>query len=69
MTVGSDVSFGTGAVVVGPVTIGDHVVVGAGSVVVDDVPNNVTVAGVPARVVGTRETAMPWLRNTGSDSG
>lgn len=41
----------TGAVVIPSKTIGRGAVVGAGSVVLEDVPDGVTVAGVPARVV------------------
>ena len=33
------------------VTIGNNVVIGAGSVVTKDVPDNVVVAGNPARVI------------------
>jgi serine O-acetyltransferase len=58
MTVGSNVTFGTGAIVVGPISIGDNVVVGAGAVVVRDVPGNVVVAGVPARVVTDRRATV-----------
>nr|WP_212752808.1 serine O-acetyltransferase [Streptococcus hyovaginalis] len=37
--------------VIGPVEIGENAKVGAGAVVVSDVPADVTVVGVPARVV------------------
>ncbi len=47
-TVGRSVSIGTGAKVIGEVTIGDGAVVGANSVVVRDVPPGATVAGAPA---------------------
>ena len=33
------------------VTIGDNVVVASGAVVTKDVPDNVVVAGVPAKVI------------------
>lgn len=42
---------GMGAVVIDRIRIGSQSVVGAGSVVVRDVPDNVQVMGVPARVV------------------
>lgn len=42
---------GTGAKIIGPVTIGEGARVGANAVVVDDVPAGAVVAGVPARVV------------------
>ncbi len=45
---------GTGAVVLPRVRIGENSVVGAGAVVVRDVPDNVVVAGNPARVIKER---------------
>ena len=51
--VGSGVLIGAGAKILGNVKIGDCAKVGAGSVVLDDVPSHCTVAGVPARRVGT----------------
>lgn len=53
--IGSDVWLGAGVVVLKGVTIGDNAVVGAGAVVTNDVPAGVKVAGVPARVIGSRE--------------
>ncbi|MHB1404788.1 MAG: serine O-acetyltransferase [Desulfitobacteriaceae bacterium] len=50
-TLGNNVVVGTGAKILGSVTIGDHVKIGAGSVVVKPVPNDTTVVGVPGRVV------------------
>ncbi len=43
---------GCGAAVLGDITLGENVKVGASSVVIRDVPDNCTVVGVPARVVG-----------------
>jgi acetyltransferase-like isoleucine patch superfamily enzyme len=42
-------SIGSGAVILGGVTIGERAVVGAGAVVTHDVPPDTTVAGLPAR--------------------
>ncbi|MGF1649665.1 MAG: serine O-acetyltransferase [Hyphomicrobiaceae bacterium] len=50
--IGNNVLLGAGAKVLGNITIGHCSRVAAGSVVLKDVPANVTVAGVPARVVG-----------------
>ncbi len=45
------VIIGTGATVLGPVTIGAKSRIGAGSVVIHSVPPNSTVVGIPGRVV------------------
>jgi serine O-acetyltransferase len=51
--VGDRVYIGTGAKVLGMITVGDDVRIGANSVVIDDVPSGATVVGAPARVVHT----------------
>jgi UDP-2-acetamido-3-amino-2,3-dideoxy-glucuronate N-acetyltransferase len=48
-------SIGSNATIMGGVTIGEGALVGAGAVVTHDVPDNAVVAGVPARLVRTRE--------------
>jgi serine O-acetyltransferase len=50
-TLGNQVVVGTGAKVLGNITIGDQVKIGAGSVVVHAVPPHSTVVGIPGRVV------------------
>jgi serine O-acetyltransferase len=50
-TIGARVRIGAGAIVLGPITVGDDAVIGAGAVVVRDVPPGVVVGGVPARVI------------------
>jgi len=49
--IGDAAYIGMGAVVIDHVTIGSHAVVGAGAVVTKDVPDNVLVVGVPAKIV------------------
>ena len=56
-TLKNGVIVGGGAMVLGPITIGDHAIVGANAVVVKDVPDGVTVAGVPAKIVRGRRKA------------
>ncbi|EET85352.1 serine O-acetyltransferase [Clostridium carboxidivorans P7] len=50
-TVGSNVTIGAGAKILGPITIGDNVKIGANSVVLKNVPSNTTAVGIPARVI------------------
>jgi acetyltransferase-like isoleucine patch superfamily enzyme len=45
-------SIGSNATIMCGVTIGERAMVGAGSVVIHDVPDDVVVAGVPARILG-----------------
>lgn len=51
VVIGANVWMGDNVTIVGPVRIGDGVVVGANSVVTRDVPENVIVAGVPAKLI------------------
>jgi serine O-acetyltransferase len=51
-TIGNEVVIGAGAVLLGPIRVGDGAKIGAGSVVIHDVPPEKTVVGVPARVAG-----------------
>ena len=46
---------GSGAAVLGPITIGEEARVGANSVVTKDVPASVTAVGIPAQVVMPRD--------------
>lgn len=45
-------SIGSNATILPGVTIGENAIVGAGAVVTHDVPDDTTVVGVPARIVG-----------------
>lgn len=50
-TIGDNVVIGTGAKILGPITVSDNVRIGANSVVVNDVPSNSVVVGVPGKIV------------------
>jgi len=53
------VLIGAGAKILGNIEVGHCARIASGSVVIKPVPNNVTVAGVPARVVGTAGCPEP----------
>lgn len=55
-TIGNRVYMGANAVIAGAITVGDGAVIGANSLVVKDVPAGVTVVGVPAQVVSTKDS-------------
>jgi serine O-acetyltransferase len=59
--IGENVLIGAGAKVLGNITVGDGSRIAAGSVVLTNVPAHVTVAGVPAKVVGSAGCAEPAL--------
>ncbi|HEV7344519.1 MAG TPA: serine O-acetyltransferase [Devosia sp.] len=59
--IGNGVLIGAGAKVLGNIIIGDCSRIGAGSVVLKEVPPRVTVAGVPAKVIGEAGCAQPAL--------
>ena len=50
-TLGDNVLIGSGAKVLGPFRVGDNARVAAGAVVLEEVPDNATAVGVPARIV------------------
>ena len=53
------VMIGAGAKILGNIEVGHCARIAAGSVVIKPVPNNVTVAGVPARVIGVAGCPEP----------
>jgi sugar O-acyltransferase (sialic acid O-acetyltransferase NeuD family) len=52
---GTQISVGIGATIVDRINIGNNSIVGAGSVVLQDVPENVVVVGVPAKILRKQE--------------
>ncbi len=57
--IGSGVLIGAGAKVLGNIHVGNCALIAAGSVVLNDIPPNMTVAGVPAKIVGRAGCAEP----------
>lgn len=55
--IGDGVYIGAGAKVLGGIRVGDRAVIGANAVVVHDLPAGAVAAGIPARVIRSRETA------------
>ena len=49
-TLGNNVMVGAGAKVLGPFTIGDNTKIAAGAVVLDEMPDNCTAVGIPAKI-------------------
>jgi serine O-acetyltransferase len=51
-TIGNNVMIGTGAILLGPIRVGNNVRIGANTfILMQDVPDNSTVAGTPGRIV------------------
>ena len=64
--IGDGCVFCCGCLVLGGIKIGNNVTIGAGAVVVKDVPDNVIIAGNPAKIIGYNEgrTALQSLEIT-----
>lgn len=57
--IGNGVLLGAGATVLGNIFVGDCSRIAAGSMVIKDVPKNVTVAGIPGKIVGVAGCTEP----------
>ncbi len=57
-TLGDGVIVGSGAQILGPITIGEHARVGSNAVVTSDIPACVTAVGIPAKVIMPRDKSM-----------
>lgn len=59
--IGNNVYIGPGAKLFGKIHIGDGVAIGANAVVNKDVPPNVTVAGIPAKIINEKGSSAAYL--------
>ena len=50
-TVGNNVTIGSGAQILGPITLGDNVKIGSNAIVIKDIPADCTVVNTPAYIV------------------
>jgi cysteinyl-tRNA synthetase len=57
-TLGRNIIVGTGAKILGAITIGDHAKIGANAVVLDSVPEHAIVVGVPGKVIKKKVLRM-----------
>ncbi len=62
--IGRNVFIGTGAKILGPVTIGHNARIGANAVVMSDVPENCTAVGIPARIIPHDGVLGPAMKRT-----
>ena len=60
--IGDYVSFGPGSKAIGKIKIGTNVLIAPNAVVTKDVPDNVTVGGIPAKIIAEKG---PWDMNKG----
>ncbi|KQM11302.1 serine acetyltransferase [Methanomassiliicoccales archaeon RumEn M1] len=67
-TIKDNVIIGAHATVLGDIIIGENVKIGAGSVVVKDVPPNVTVVGIPGKVVQRKSCERDRLQKVRQES-
>jgi serine O-acetyltransferase len=63
-TIGNRAVIGTGAVILGAITVGDDARIGSSSVVVKSVPPGTTVVGIPGKIVEDRHKATIDLEHS-----
>jgi serine O-acetyltransferase len=60
---GDGVMVGSGARILGGITLGDGCTIGANAVVIDDVPAGATAVGIPAKVLSARSRTADAFEN------
>ena len=55
-TIGNNVYIGPGAKLFGKIAIGNNVAIGANAVVNSNIPDNVTVGGIPAKIISNKSS-------------
>jgi acetyltransferase-like isoleucine patch superfamily enzyme len=56
ITIGEGVWIATNAIILGGVTIGDRSIIAASTIVNKDIPSDVVVGGIPAKILKTLQT-------------
>ncbi|ACD90880.1 MAG: serine acetyltransferase [Chlorobium limicola] len=56
-SIGNNVNIGTGAKLLGNITIGDNVDIGANAVVITSIPDNSLAVGIPAKIIPKKTPA------------
>lgn len=62
--IGDNCFIGSGAKIIGDIAIGNNVAIGAGAVVVSDIKDNVTVGGVPAKIISNNNSSSNIINAT-----
>ena len=62
--IGNNCFIGSGAKIIGDIKIGNNVAIGAGAVVIKDIEDNVTVGGVPAKIISNNTSASNIIEST-----
>lgn len=62
-TIGNNVFIAPGAKIIGNIIIGNNAAIGANAVVLEDVPDNVSVAGVPAKIISHKGAGDEYIQN------
>ena len=62
--IGDNVYIGPGAKIIGAVKIGNNSVIGANAVVTKDVPEGVTVGGIPAKIISENNSSKHLIKAT-----